>query len=497
MICMQRAEMMTVSMHSWLRRRILIDFNCEILSFLLYFVVTKYTKEVWLFMKNDIDVLGRNHIIQNLHKILLMLSENKHGCVFAIDGGWGYGKTYVLEKLEAELEIQVNEETADDRYYVFHYNCWQYDYYEEPAIAIVSAMLEKFGEGIDSKVVDLTKDSWKYAQKILKGIAGDFVKNKIGINLVDVYEEIQKNAEDRVNTTYEFDDLFNFKETLDETRKKLKELARDKTVVLVVDELDRCMPSYAIKVLERLHHLFNDIDNVVVVLAIDSAQLEHSVREIYGKNIDTERYLKKFISFRVKLSLGDMQENIFEKYSYYFNHFTDVEGIMPKIMELTKRCKIDIRNFDKLIEKINLVHEIVCKEKMPSSVMFFELIWGLMKYKTTLAFSQGIRYGEVYGQNFSWIPEIDKAVHIELNACISTSVENYLKELKNEAKSNTFVVGMGEGHCKIKKDINGTTWYLLDKVLALNKSFYIEDGEGYEEMCGVCKDFNDLAKILW
>jgi len=448
-------------------------------------------------MKNDLDVLNRQKMIQDLQKILLLLSENKRGCVFAIDGGWGYGKTYILEKLEAELEILVNEDTLDDRYYVFHYNCWQYDYYEEPAIAIVSAMLEKLGEELDQKVAGIARDSWEYANKILKGIAGDFVKNKIGINLVDVYEEIQKNGQQRKESTYQFDDLFTFKETLDTTRKRIAELAKDKTVVLVVDELDRCMPSYAIKVLERLHHLFNDIDNVIVLLAIDSTQLEHSVKEIYGENIDTERYLKKFISFRVKLNLGELQESVFEKYNYYFKHFKNVDEVMPKIMELAKLCQIDIRNFDKLIEKLNLVHEIVCKETTSSAVLFFEIIWGLMKYKLILAYHKGARSSEAYSQNFYWIPEIDKATYVELNACIGTSVESYLKKLKEEAMTTTIIGGMSAGLRVMKKDINGITWYLLDKVLASKKTFYVEQEDKYQEMIDICGKFNELAKILW
>ena len=195
-----------------------------------------------------IDILDRAKIMSDIEQILVLLSEQKQGRVFALDGKWGYGKTYILEQLERELEVLQNEETQDDRFYVFHYNCWQYDYYEEPAVAIVSAMLER------------------------------------------------ENPSD-------FDEMFAFKKTLDFTRNQIRELSKNKTVLLVVDELDRCMPEYAIKVLERLHHMFEGLDNVIVLLAIDSTQLEHSVKEIYGEQVDTERYLRKFISFRVKLDI--------------------------------------------------------------------------------------------------------------------------------------------------------------------------------------------------
>ena len=61
----------------------------------------------------------------------------------------------------------------------------------------------------------------------------------------------------------------------------LQEIAEERTNVLVVDELDRCIPQYAIKVLERLHHIFYGLTNVVVVIAMDRNQLEHSVEEMF------------------------------------------------------------------------------------------------------------------------------------------------------------------------------------------------------------------------
>mgnify|MGYP000547399914 FL=1 len=112
---------------------------------------------------------------------------------------------------------------------------------------------------------------------------------------------MEENKGDKRENPSDFDEMFAFKKTLDFTRNQIRELSKNKTVLLVVDELDRCMPEYAIKVLERLHHMFEGLDNVIVLLAIDSTQLEHSVKEIYGEQVDTERYLRKFISFRCKV----------------------------------------------------------------------------------------------------------------------------------------------------------------------------------------------------
>ena len=153
---------------------------------------------------------------------------------------------------------------------------------------------------------------------------------------------MEENKGDKRENPSDFDEMFAFKKTLDFTRNQIRELSKNKTVLLVVDELDRCMPEYAIKVLERLHHMFEGLDNVIVLLAIDSTQLEHSVKEIYGEQVDTERYLRKFISFRVKLDIGKVQNNFINKFDYYFNKFDDPEDIVRVINEIILLDAIDI-----------------------------------------------------------------------------------------------------------------------------------------------------------
>lgn len=226
-------------------------------------------------MQEIVDVLNREQFIDMLYQLVNTMSDLKQGKIFSIDGTWGYGKTYVLEELERRLSPVVNEDTYDDKFYVFHYNCWQYDYYEEPSVAIISAMLEASENGINK----VAKASWETAKKILTEVAGEYVKNKIGVNIVETFQSEKTGIN---NEKFKFDQMFAFKKTLDETREKLKQMSKIKTVVIVVDELDRCMPEYAIKVLERLHHLFEGIPNTIVIMAIDSKQLENSVKKYLG-----------------------------------------------------------------------------------------------------------------------------------------------------------------------------------------------------------------------
>lgn len=149
-------------------------------------------------MGNKIDVLNREDFINKLTLLVEMLANKKQGCCFGIDGAWGSGKSFVLEMFEAQLKNIQSEETNDNKYFVFHYDCWKYDYYEEPAIAIVSSMQDVVKEEISLFTADTaqkTKLAWKTVETTIEKIAGEFCKNKIGVDLVDVAKEILEENE--------------------------------------------------------------------------------------------------------------------------------------------------------------------------------------------------------------------------------------------------------------------------------------------------------------
>lgn len=342
-------------------------------------------------MNNErIDLLDRATFIENVIKLVNQLSVNKKGCCFAIEGSWGIGKTFVIEEVEKQLKLLQSEETNDDRYFVFHYNCWQHDYYEEPAVAIISAMIASVQE--DKTVINVeleytVKAGYKFVGEKLKEIAGTYIENKIGVNLIDWIDAIKNIKEDDRDSLCEFDKMFNFSQTIEKVRKNLQEIAEKRTIVLVVDELDRCIPQYAIKVLERLHHIFYGLENVVVIMAIDRIQLEHSVEEMFGNrkddtSIDVEKYLKKFIDFSMVLESGVINKSFAEKYKFYFERFSykeessDIEKLGEMLRDLFKG--IDIRRQEKIIEKANIVHSLICNEPVDRSVLAFELMYEVL-----------------------------------------------------------------------------------------------------------------------
>lgn len=95
-----------------------------------------------------IDLLSRQEFIDQLIHISESLSLNKENACYAINGEWGVGKTFILEAFEKNVSLRGQEGTLLSKFLAFHYNCWQYDFYEEPLIAIVAAILDQIDEKI-------------------------------------------------------------------------------------------------------------------------------------------------------------------------------------------------------------------------------------------------------------------------------------------------------------------------------------------------------------
>ena len=95
-----------------------------------------------------IDLLDRQEFVDQIHNIALTLARNKKSKCYAINGGWGVGKSFVLNMFEEQAQKYGQEGTVLDQYVIFRYNCWEYDYYEEPLIAIVASILEQYEKKI-------------------------------------------------------------------------------------------------------------------------------------------------------------------------------------------------------------------------------------------------------------------------------------------------------------------------------------------------------------
>lgn len=357
---------------------------------------------------NKVDILDREPFVEQLFELVKNISERKAKASFAIDGAWGCGKSFVLDMLEERLEPMQSEETADDKYLIARYNCWKYDYYEEPLIAIVSTLIDTINKKRDL----LTGDSGEKFKAILKAagatllsISTNALSSITGVDIEEAYNFV-KSSVDAGTAQYEktkkYDVYFDFKKTLQSLQKVLGEISEQYTLVFLIDELDRCLPEYAIKVLERLHHLTEDTNNIINIIAIDKQQLLTSVCHTFGF-VDANEYLKKFIQFTIPLDLGSPTEKIVEKFSKYVAVFDDkILPVKDSIEEFFQAVfmKIGAREQERLIERATMVHELLYKDVKDYSFMCVEILLVVLAFQY-----QGIKRFSQWFQEFSNVIE--------------------------------------------------------------------------------------------
>lgn len=348
---------------------------------------------------DKLDILNRDEFVEQLVQLTENIDKNKKSVTFAIDGDWGCGKSFVLDLYENKLEQIQSEETASNKYLVIRYNCWKYDYYDEPIVAIVATILE----AINEKTKLLHGEKKEKILGVIKAVGASVfaistaaIKGATGVDFKPAFEVIKsgwESGKDNYEKMNEYDSYFKFNQALHSLQQVLNELNKDYTIVFLIDELDRCLPEYAIKVLERLHHL-NENTNVINVIAIDKKQLYKSVHTAFGFE-DVDLYLKKFIRFTVSLSLGDISERIMDKYPEYFSMFdmdkTPFTDSVEEFLQMIFR-DIDVREQERLIEKAKTAHDLLFEGKKDYSFMCMELLIVVINscYKNNRAFTQGI-----------------------------------------------------------------------------------------------------------
>lgn len=336
---------------------------------------------------DKLDILQRDEFVKQLERMIENISENKVSTCFAINGKWGCGKTFVLDMLQERLEEKQSEQTADNKYFIIRYNSWKYDYYSEPLAAIVAELMTTIEERTalfpDSEEKQKILGALYGISIVLLTVFGTVVEVGTGLPLKDGIKaaiegckEGQKNYKEK----YNYDEYLSLRKAIEELNVVLKDLSEKYRILFLVDELDRCMPEYAIKVLERLHHLTEGKTNIITVISMDKDQLKKSVEKIFGIE-NSDKYLEKFIQFEVKLDYGDVSEKITDKHADYIalfdnDKFPFKEPIEECLQAIFK--EVDVRTQEQLVKKSMIAHKLLYNAKKDYSFMCMELLLSVM-----------------------------------------------------------------------------------------------------------------------
>lgn len=266
------------------------------------------------------DILNRKLIITNLTKICDELSHS--GTVIAIDAEWGTGKTTFVKLWKAFLESK--EQKKYKEYKTIYFNAWESDFSDEPFMALISEVSQEYTNSIDrSNKVEVGK---KIIIKTLGEIAKSIIKNILHFDTTIIekaLDEVVSHSYDNITEEY-----LNQTKILNDFKDNLKELVgnpdENPPLYFFIDELDRCNPHYAIKLLERIKHLF-DVPNIIFVLSTNLNQLDNAVKGYFGsQNIDGKKYLKRFIDYEYILPSSNLED--YCKFAFWKYDLSDFFG---------------------------------------------------------------------------------------------------------------------------------------------------------------------------
>ena len=254
----------------------------------------------------------------------------KGGYPISLNAQFGNGKTTFLKMFEHFVKTEKGQEQSYNTIFI---NAWKLDFYGEPVITILSEFVnhleqkqkkqqqekQKKSSSKTNDIIDKAKGAigvlaqYKLT-KVSLNIANQVVQNKIGINLKNVAEvhysknntKSSKEQEQYLSLGKSVFQEFNQREkAIKQVKEIISSYIKTNRLLIIVDELDRARPDYAVHFLEDMKHFF-DIENVVFLVAVNKQQMEATVKCLYGQDLDFSGYYRKF--FKLEIALPDPYE---------------------------------------------------------------------------------------------------------------------------------------------------------------------------------------------
>ena len=277
--------------------------------------------------------IGRNADLASMAETIL---TTEGGMTYFLDGDWGSGKTFFTKQLKIVLEAlnpntendgetlrvldapeiasvqshmasEIGRHASDGGEHDFadslpclpiYYNAWENDHWDDPLPSIIQTIAWQAGGSGKVDAEDPIEKFGGIVGSILKatgfGLVSETCKTISGENLLQQYE-------DRQRIRHYIQQLI--EKALD---------GRDEKMLLIIDELDRCRPVFALKLLEQVKSLLKS-EKLVVLYSVNSEELAKTVEGQYGTGFDGARYLLRF--YDMEFTLFPPEGNTYLAYS--------------------------------------------------------------------------------------------------------------------------------------------------------------------------------------
>lgn len=298
------------------------------------------------------DSIGRNQDIVYFYNILMAQEENS---AIAIDGKWGSGKTFFVRQTQMVInalnlfcnmeeeqkckilsrlpfpqkttadESDLNNDRIENYSMAIYYDSWKNDNDVDPVLSLIYEITKQLNIEFSIPTKSVIKSTMQIAESLSghKGIVD-------ALSSEDKFKEfIAKKKIDELITVF-------FSRILEERCNRL---------VIFIDELDRCKPSYAVQLLEQIKHYIID-DRITFVFSVNIEQLQHTIKAYYGDGFDACRYLDRFFDRRMDIPPANLEK-------YYSLIGLESSYIVDKVTDLViKKFGFGLREISRYYSQV-------------------------------------------------------------------------------------------------------------------------------------------------
>ena len=251
----------------------------------------------------------RAESIKSFLEALDMIESNMF---ISLDARWGQGKSFFVRQAELTLKYLSRKKLGKDvedlesvfekstlksialnnTYLPIYYNAWLYDNHDDPLLSLLFIIVKECGKYVSTEFV---------SSSIIEKLSSLMSAFSVSLGNMNISPDLKK-----IKGEFLGKNILETIKTAEETREIIKLILDDiinesaQKLIVFVDELDRCKPSYAIELLERIKHYFDD-ERVIFVASVNKEQLVHTISRYYGTAFDSTGYLNRFFDYNMYL----------------------------------------------------------------------------------------------------------------------------------------------------------------------------------------------------
>lgn len=314
------------------------------------------------------DKLDRRMYAEYLYFYL----ENKgrhDNTVINLNAEWGAGKSFFIKRFYNSIK-KVHP--------CVYIDAWKQDFSDDAFLTLFSSLsqqLQKYAGDLDTRLIECGQAIGRFTKGVIPAVLSGLMKKYSGVESVG---DIAKEASQLMLKEHQekLESIISLKKELALWSRLAFDKGYSSPIFIFIDELDRCRPDYAISLLEIVKHIF-DIPNFVFIIATDTDQLQHSIKNIYGSDFSANDYLGRFFHRRFTLKSPEMnvlingiiQERLGNRYSelslQLYPITSTVENFSSNISAVFEAFELNLRDSIRNTERlIDLMESDLLKKKL-------------------------------------------------------------------------------------------------------------------------------------